>query len=292
MINKILSFSIVVLLFSCNNAPTEKQSKVTSGTIDTLRIIDTVYIEQKVSSNTINKDVFDFIMSSARFNKDLIPYTSQRVHWYVERHNKDCDSVFKDYISIVPKLVRYIDVEDFIPENKYELSPEMIESLKNSGLNIKYSEGQPYVVPNYSYINSLFKDCISQEVSDYLFQIETLSAYGYHDDASITISEVELAKRMIHRYNIIKNNPDFILISDCKDSFYQFKSDLLYGSDNSPKFNYSDKKLNEDSKAAYEYIIQNLGNDELGLKFKKYYDLLEANKFMSNSNTEKVRDDI
>lgn len=295
MKNLLIISLISCFTISCQTSPSKNDNSTEIVKTDTIRVVDTVYLGRETQEKQVSnfdKKQFNTILSNLTYDENFITSSISQLKSEINFGN-NCDVLFKHYFDTIPALVYKVYNESFITKGDYDsdwdISEKDIPKFNEKGFIVQRDEGNYYPMPDYEFIKNKFGSCISNDLSIYLLKVSKEDKEGYMDDASFSVSFSEIAKRMIYRYNLIQNNPNFILIDDCKSSFISFKSAILYGSDNSPVFDWSTKKLTKEAQEAYRLVINELKDEALGQKFNSYFEALKANNFKRNQQTDKLR---
>lgn len=190
-----------------------------------------------------------------------------------QKVNSDFDILFNNYQD----------------EIKYEI-PQMIISYKKelneNGFDIYTTEGFTYIDEDRNYISKNFYKYISPVMKEYCSFININKKEGTWNDGNLMISLIQLGKRALWLEKFIKENENFILLSDCKEQYRIYLSDLL--NESIKEFEINNCWSVERYRDGLNFIILEYPETETAKLVLPFYELLlnkkiiEAEKYKEN----------
>ncbi|MBN2771324.1 MAG: SH3 domain-containing protein [Spirochaetes bacterium] len=153
------------------------------------------------------------------------------------------------------------------------------DSMKKSGVLLRYSEGMPYFYVDMLYLKNKFMPYLSESMQKYLELKRIEAEKPSCEDASLIIELSDLSSRLFDIDEFITNNPDFIGKDDLLVLYREYMFVLLGNLDNYSAFSGLNKKLNEDFQKEYESIITNNSDTNTAKIVKKFYELIKQNNY-------------
>lgn len=156
---------------------------------------------------------------------------------------------------------------------------EYKEKLNKNGFKISTEEDMTYIEEDWNFILKSFISSVSPTMKDYIVEQTKENNEGFMNDASFTISPIQLIDRIIWYEKFNYENPQFIFIENCKAKRLNYFSFLLTGIDNTPL--YEDNE-NDSMSAFYRSALDYLRNKYPGSETAKlaipYFTAIEQNK--------------
>ncbi|WCL49857.1 SH3 domain-containing protein [Leptospira sp. GIMC2001] len=166
-----------------------------------------------------------------------------------------------------------------------------LKELKICGIKPDSTEGSAYLREDEDYMVSLFSKSASPTMREYLVQSSKEIQEGFMEDAGLVISPRKVAERALFWESLKKKSIGFVFLENIQSNFNIYKLTLLFGSDNTPAFSHSNpRKLENDYKTTYEWIIQKHKSTEIGEVIFKYYDTLRKNNFLLQGEVKEIFD--
>ncbi|MCY6355572.1 hypothetical protein [Clostridium sp. ZS2-4] len=189
---------------------------------------------------------------------------------------------YKNNIDILDTMKGLDNVKD------YELKKYLSEIIQ-CGYKIISSEGQYYPIQNYEYLKK-YNNYITYDIKEYI-NIKSLdSAHPSTSDAAIIISWDEIFQRALKSENFLKKYPFSHKFEDIKQHYLFYAATYLYGTNNSPSFDYINNKLSNDILESYRTVSSNksLKGDLVEIT-KNYLDILKKYNYKLTDEVETYR---
>lgn len=124
---------------------------------------------------------------------------------------------------------------DTLPQSK--LSAALVaygKGLRENCFYIYMSEGETYLGRDYDFDVKWFSPYLSPALQQYLVQFSKEEKEGFQEDAGLTISSIQLARRTVWWENFSVKYPNAIIASSAKGNWRAYLATLLEGMDNTP----------------------------------------------------------
>ena len=266
-----LAFLLLVLFASCNKPANNQSSIANDSTLflndSTLQAIENphlvafrAYIQQLDSADAKSME-----LSMNEFKRI-----------FQNKSTGLCDSAYCIYQELIDTLELKLndklmnDTTDYLPlftsttiSKKLKLAKA---ELLKYGFRYAVSEGQVYIEQDRSYLIKNLMPLFSGPMKAYLQQIEKENREGFIDDAGIVIQPKQHVDRIIWYEQFIAENPDFMLIKNCKSYKKAYQTYLFTGIDNTRLFEDEENMvLSSYFIAAYNYLSKVYPQSELAL---------------------------
>ncbi len=196
------------------------------------------------------------------------------------------DSMFSDFNDFFSLLANsYLENKNIlqnIPSGEFaDSSVNRIKSaLSDYGMKLTTSEGDFYLEPEMDWLVNKFGNNLSTAYHKFLNLSSMEQNEKFAEDGNILISQDSLISRILAWEDFINSYPSFISINQAEDYFSQYFEAFLNGTENTKVFDPLTKKLNENSKKAFEAYTINNSSRKSGQIVKEYYDLLKSSDFL------------
>ena len=201
-----------------------------------------------------------------------------------------CDSAFVVFLNLTDTLIVKLndsldnDTTDYQAFVNDEISTPKVLQFRNTllknGFTLKSSEGIVYIDLSYDYVIRNFSAYVSDPMNVYLSEIQTENKEGFAQDAAIVIAPEKHVDRIIWYENFIKQNPNFVLIENCRNYRKAYFTYLLSGFDNTPLFSDNDTRaLSLYFKIAFDYLLKKYPDSETAMLTQPYYETLKQKEF-------------
>jgi hypothetical protein len=148
--------------------------------------------------------------------------------------------------------------------------------LEKNGFIYASSEGIIYITQNRGFVISNLLSFFTKTMQTYLIQIDKENKEGFMEDAGIIITPQQYIDRVIWHEKFIADNPDFILLKNCKAYKKAYLTYLLTGIDNTSLYDYDDEtKLSTYFQQAYNYALKTYPESETASIIQPYMQAIE-----------------
>jgi len=197
-----------------------------------------------------------------------------------------CDSAYQVLQSLIDTVELKLneqfqeDTTDYSALYTGEKLPEKVleaqNALNKDGFKFGTSEGTVYIEQDRSYVTKNLLTMFSAPMQAYLLQIEKENNEGFMDDAAIVISPRVHVERIIWYEKFIAENPDFVLLKNCKDYKKAYFTYLLTGIDNTALYDNEDEMtLAPYFVQAYKYLLKTYPDSETATLVLPYKQAIE-----------------
>jgi hypothetical protein len=190
---------------------------------------------------------------------------------------------FNDFFALIANS--YLENNNIL-QNKTseEVSDTTVTRIKSIlseyGMSLTTAEGEYYLEPETNWMLKNFGDNLSTAYHDFLVISAAEQKEKFAEDANVLISPDSLMARIIAWENFIGKYPSFISINKAEDYYTQYLEAFLAGTENSKVFDPTTKRLNENSRKAFEAYIQKNPGRKSSAVVREYYDLLKSSDFL------------
>lgn len=174
------------------------------------------------------------------------------------------------------------DLVAWNPDNKP--IPESVKKAeaeyKKHGLYFITPEGMINIDFAPGHWEKTFRKVASPTMQSYLKQVSLEQKEGFAEDAGLSISPSQLAKRVIFWEKFRKDNPDFPLAKDIKQTHSDYLMILVSGLDNTPYCTFNDgHPVDPEFRKAYEMVLEKTSSGKSRDVIKGWYDILKEKDF-------------
>lgn len=282
---RVLTISILfVFLFGCK----KKESEVFTGksandTILETQVKNDLYKPKDTACSSENKPE-DYIKSLQWYQSKAIreiaentPEENNKLYEeYFEIRNKYINCLSNQLGDILDRYVNYYNSETNqleLPENVKNISNE----LKKGSLEFReVGEGYTEIWSAPDHYYSIFGNKVTPDYNIYIDQLSKEDEKLYAADAGLVISWKELGERTVFWENFIRKYPDSFLVSRAKEMYNNYLYDYLFGMENTPTYEYSDRTIYPENREEFRRIIKKYPNSDVAKKSKELMDLFDA----------------
>ena len=162
---------------------------------------------------------------------------------------------------------------------KMKLSPRQksfVDSVEANGFAVEIGEGMSYVVWDWLFFSRYNISFLSPGVRSFIKQMGKDQKEGFAKDASLTITPVQLADRVVWWKKFRDENPSFILQEMEREHTHKFLLALVNGTDNTPLLT-GENELFEFYVEVKEHLSKNYPRSPVTRLLVPYYSELETN---------------
>ncbi|OMD92901.1 hypothetical protein BSK49_00500 [Paenibacillus odorifer] len=152
----------------------------------------------------------------------------------------------------------------------------MLIEGRDKGFKLETSEGMYYPVMHYEGFKS-FKPYVTKDIAAYIDIMATESNQPSVFDAAIVISWTELTNRALALEDFVTKYPASNRSTVLQKELLNATSRLLYGSSNTPAYDYDEQVIKPEVKKAYENALKgNKGDTRILMILEKLLQLLDS----------------
>ena len=277
----ILILSPIFLIFSCKNSTKDN----TKSTKDSLFLTtDTFAVETDNSQLTSFRNFLQQLDSSKAESVSFAIIEFKRT--FEGKSAGLCDSayiVLQEHIDTVELKLNEKIQEDttdysaaYIQPKLQGIMDKLEETLKKDGFQFTFSEGMFYIEQDRAFVTKNLLTMFTKPMQAYLIQIEKENREGFTDNAGIEITPRQHVDRIIWYEKFIAENPNFLLLKNCRTYKKAYFTYLLNGIDQTYLFeNEKDMKLTPYFVQAYGYLLKTYPDSEAATLVLPYKQAIE-----------------
>lgn len=163
---------------------------------------------------------------------------------------------------------------------------ERLEAVKNNGYKLETAEGMYYPIIDYEMYQK-YRPNVTPELAAYIDIMAIEAQKPPAKDAALRISWDELVKRALLQDRYIAQYPDSPKTTEIKMLLDKYAIFALYGTNNTPLFDYDTKQMAGEAKKDYLETVWDDKNGVFSKKMREYVAVLKNNDY---SLTKQVRD--
>lgn len=172
-----------------------------------------------------------------------------------------------------------------------ERSKDLLLKTMDNGFKVETAEAQFFPVIDYSFYKK-YSEYVTDDIKEYIEIMAADSDDAPIKDAAIVIGWDEVANRTAAAEDFLSTYPDSPKYDEMKQLYLQYADFLLFGSANTPAFDFSSNVLRPELQKSYEDLIQQNPDSKLSADLKIYYDVLQENEFILTDESEKAREEL
>jgi hypothetical protein len=286
MINRILIVKVFIIctfcvFYSCNK-PASKDAKTDKDS--TFSISDTLRVESENPQITAYRTYINSLDSTKAESATLALSEFKRA--FAGKSTGLCDSAYLELQELIDTVE--LKLNDRLEDDTTDYSafymsakiPKNLElgqkALQKDGFKFATSEGTVYIEQDRTFVTKNLLTFFSQPMQTYLLQIEKENREGFMEDAGIVISPRLHVDRIIWYEKFIAENPDFLMIKNCKTYKKAYLTYLMTGIDNTYLYDFDeDMKLTPYFVQAYAYLLKTYPDSEAATLILPYKQAIE-----------------
>jgi hypothetical protein len=161
-----------------------------------------------------------------------------------------------------------------------------IDQWAECGLHLEFPEGMPTIYQNPGLTNLNVEPMVTPEMRTFLNQRKKEWDEGWSVDAGLVITPQQLAERAVFWDDFVSQHPTFVYAPELRRLAYAYTTDLLTGQNNTPALGYEDGKLEDDFKAAYDWVLKEHPKSETAHWVQEWTDILKANGWKRSTKSD------
>lgn len=196
------------------------------------------------------------------------------------------DSMFADFNDFFALIANsYLENNDILQNKPSEVIADSTvnrikSTLSDCGMSLTTVEGEYYLDPETDWLMMKFGNKLSSAYHEFLVILSAEQKERFAGDGNILISQDSLISRIFTWEDFIRKYPSFISIDKAKDHYTQYLDAFLTGTENTKVFDPVTRKLNENSKTAFESFIKKNPGRKSTEVVKEYYNHLKSSDFL------------
>ncbi|MBW7456206.1 hypothetical protein ACFOLF_03345 [Paenibacillus sepulcri] len=169
----------------------------------------------------------------------------------------------------------------------------LLKEANASGYKLETAEGMFFPVVSYKALQPFTKG-INADIRAYVDIMTVESEKAKLKDAALRIGYQELVNRALAAERFVKQYPNSNRTAQIKNLFAEYKTLTFFGSNNTPLFEYENKKMQANAKIGYTNVLK--WNDPASSEYltllKKFMDVVADHDYKLTSEVEKFRKNV
>ena len=165
---------------------------------------------------------------------------------------------------------------------------ELLVETKNSGYKIETAEGMFFPVIDYSSYKK-YRNAVSQDIAAFIDIMAIESDKTPVKDAGLMINWAEIIKRAGTQEQFIKEYGNSAKVEDIRQLLKRYAALALYGTNNTPLFNYETKQMAPEAKKTYLETGFDENNGSFSKAMSGYLAILKKNDYKLTNEVQEYR---
>ncbi|HEU0064851.1 MAG TPA: hypothetical protein VFQ58_07460 [Flavisolibacter sp.] len=292
-----LSLSVLLFLLSCNsvsNNKIKKVSPVVKSKIDNKSIIshidssDALAEYRKFVSSLDTLDVSNSLKAANKYQQLLFKENSVSKERAFLTYYEFYEALERNLIHRHDEDTTNYEILFFNQDSTGKKLPEPSrlvnykKHLLQNGFQLTFSiDGNVSIERSLDFIIKWFYPFVSEEMREYIKQLNKENKEGFVDDGGIVIDPKQYIDRIIKWEKFASKFPTFIFIDRIVEEQHMLLTYLLEGIDNTPLMDEDNKMISEYYSTAYNYLQKTFPNSKTNDLVHPYYiAVLQKNKIM------------
>ncbi|MBB6633607.1 hypothetical protein [Cohnella thailandensis] len=190
-----------------------------------------------------------------KVSKDTADEMLRQLLAYYETNLSEMQSSFEEEkLQQQLQKVQWPFTEDQLSTIEDGAAREKVQAALDGGFKLETAEGFAFPVVDYGKLKR-FDSYASPAMKDYVALLALESDQKRAADGGLTISWEELANRTLTAERFVKDYPDSPEKAKATERYLLYLTNLLYGLDNTPIFDFDTYKVKPDITELYEKIV-------------------------------------
>jgi len=248
---------ILALLVSCKKGPESQETPQAVVIPDT-----TAVIKDSLNKNDaeLEKVLAGFIKRQTEIKAALLKLKPEQANalyeQYLVENGKTLERINNLEQTVLNNFYSYYSGE----EGRLKSPPRAVklkeERLNKAGLQFwELGEGYVEIITVHDFYLNIFKNYVTPDYKEYLEITSHEDIDLYSADAGLAVSFEEVGNRVINWEKFIAKYPDSNLIEKAKELYRGYQLDYLFGLDNTPTREYTDKTIYPENIAEFNRFM-------------------------------------
>ncbi|MGE5391219.1 MAG: hypothetical protein ACM3PE_09180 [Deltaproteobacteria bacterium] len=177
-------------------------------------------------------------------------------------------------------------LEDMIKSTNDQKLRSVLQETRANGFKLIPLEGNYYPIIDYERYQ-IYQPYINEDIKTYIDIAAAESNQAYLNDAALTITWPELARRALRAESFIGQYTNSARIDDVRQQYDIYVTTYLYGANNTPAFDYDTKTLSEKARQSYYEVARSSADkSQIVEVIRRYLPILEKNKYQRTPEVE------
>ena len=248
---------ILALLVSCKKGPESQETPQAVVIPDT-----TAVIKDSLNKNDaeLEKVLAGFIKRQTEIKAALLKLKPEQANalyeQYLVENGKTLERINNLEQTVLNNFYSYYSGE----EGRLKSPPRAVklkeERLNKAGLQFwELGEGYVEIITVHDFYLNIFKNYVTPDYKEYLEITSHEDIDLYSADAGLAVSFEEVGNRVLSWEKFIEKYPDSNLIEKAKELYRGYQLDYLFGLDNTPTREYTDKTIYPENIAEFNRFM-------------------------------------
>lgn len=281
LVTKLILCCAATVFLSCNNKSSKSESTETDSTF---LAIDSIQLKTE-QPEIVNYRSYIHTLDSSKVESATLAVNKFKQD-FNGKSSDLCDLAYIELQQLLDTIELRLnekldtDTTNYIPLFENGKLPAKLQKakkeLEKNGFMYASSEGITYITQNRGFVISNLQSYFTKTMQTYLIQIDKENKEGFMEDAGIVITPQQYVDRVIWHEKFIADNPDFVLVKNCKAYKKAYLTYLLTGIDNTSLYDYEDEtKLSTYFQQAYNYALKTYPESETASIIQPYMQAIE-----------------
>jgi hypothetical protein len=167
----------------------------------------------------------------------------------------------------------------------------LVKDTKYQGYKVEQAEGMFYPVIDYTFYNDFIKNA-APDITAYFTIMAVESDKVYAKDAALVIGWDEVVKRALSQEEFLNKYPDSQKAGDITALYKTYEFITMYGTNNTPLFDYQTQVFNKDAKTAYLKATKEDNKSTYLKELKGFMDALQKSSYKLTKTVDSYRKNI
>jgi len=225
-----------------------------SANSEDVKILDAfkAKLEQKSSLADLNAQLDADL---PKVSKDMADAMLRQLLSYYDAQLSEVQKSFEsDTLQQQLRKLKWPFTEDQLANMEDAAAREQVQTALDGGLKLEAAEGFVFPVVDYGKLKRFDAD-VNPSMKDYIALLSIESDQKTASDGGLVISWDELANRALTAEQYVKDYPDSPEKAGATQKYIQYATNLFYGLDNTPIFDYDTYKAKPEITELYKKIV-------------------------------------
>ncbi|MEG6586905.1 hypothetical protein [Dendrosporobacter sp. 1207_IL3150] len=165
---------------------------------------------------------------------------------------------------------------------------EVLQQTRNSAFKIETAEGMYFPVMDYSFYKK-YHNYVTPDIAAYIDILAVESEKTPAKDAALRISWDEIIQRALAQEKFIKDYGNSVRAPEMRQLLKQYASFALFGTNNTPLFNYETKLMRSEAKKSYYETKFDPNNGSFSKVMGQYILIVSKNNYKLTNEVNEYR---
>jgi hypothetical protein len=156
------------------------------------------------------------------------------------------------------------------------------QQLAASGFRLETAEGMVFPVADWTALEAFFQSRTTEPMKRFIHQRVVEQRNAAMSDGGVVIPWNDIADRAAFWEQFVRQNPNFPLIDEAKESMHWYRFTLTNGGDNTPIASFEDNTILDEIKSVWAYVLEKYPGTELARTVQQVNDMAKASGWKVN----------